>query len=977
MSAVSSTKVKKTRNRVPMSCDHCRRRKLKCDRLSPCGNCLRSRCEENCKYVSNPKSPSAHPKVQLNGEVIRLKMKINQLEKLLKANGIDISEYSDMLTNGFTNVNAGSANKDDPVMSMTEKFESLVVKENRLMYSGTTAYINFINSDTQLSEIFGPYIKKHASIYESFTSLQEVRAVDVMNEPHAFEPEWLALRSASAINVCDITSDKIQSPTKVNLLESAAMTEIIANINKIMPPLFVVHTLVDNFFNFVYPVFPYINEAIFKEELSVVLIPTKDGGCRVELTHFQNASIISLLLIVLRFSYLSLKPRTSRESPIQIDNDILAALINSGSKIEHTFVLYSKTLLMSLPSNDTIFRKVRLRNIQVLLYLRLYQMYSPELNDESSEHSITLALLIQMSHVLGANMDPTKFPNVYQDERVITVWRRIYYKLLSLDVLSSYNYATPLIINEREWSMKLPSLSDRDIHVLETFKNNKNVDIPINQVNKLAIENAINTDIALDYEFYKLAKEGLSVFQNFTDSNKKSQYLAVVKKMEDFLRDKIPSFFEIVKDEGATMDIMFDLQKVKVLEIRLALSTFLQTFYYLLYLFEVESDSEDVYTFALKATETAMVIFKVAYGYAEYMNQLGTGDDFPQPFQCWTKFSHNLQSYIFNITQAAYQRSSLWISSMFMRNLVENRITIENLIKDFSNSLDSSMVLSWLNVDIQSSQSLMLTNKELMVIIFNYTKKMFMLLQQLKGEYFVAWRTSTLIQMFLNKFKNEDETSCKTFMSCDIGRAIEDDRVYSFPDSISAPYPATTHDSVSDNISPFTNESSGTSKTPNSGVDLVDLQMYDDKVKGLFYDNVDSLIDDIFTAGEERASLFKRFDLFDTRDFNSNDPLEGFMNEFGPTQSKVPSLISKASTSSGITSGSSNRFSQPSLETGIGFSMMTPGKNTGSSNDPVASPGAANIINSFDLNTPSDGDQMLKDFGIQSQSPEKLSELSL
>lgn len=883
-------------------------------------------------------------------------MKINQLEHVLKANNIDPSSYNDLLAADYNNSSSPESLQADPIMSMTNKFGALLIKENKILHSGSTSYITFINSDKQLADIFSPYIKKHSNNYETFKASQNVRAVDVMNEPHAFEPEWLSYKSASAINTCDLSSFSLESPTKANIAESKLMFEIITNINKVIPPLYVVHTLVDNFFKHVYPIFPYINEEIFKEELELVLIPLNGGGCKVELTHFQNASIISLLLIVLRFSYLTINVRDIKDNFKEIDNEILAVLVNSGFKIEHTFILYAKTLLMSLPSNDTIFRKVTLRNIQTLLYLRLYQSYSPELNEESAEHSITLALLIQMSHVLGANLDPSRFSNFYKDDRIIILWRRIYHKLLALDAISAFNYATPLIINESEWSTKLPKLSDEEMRILNAFRKKEHTGNSLDEIKKIAIENSINSQIAVEYEFYKLAREGLSIFQNFTNTNKKSQYISVVKKIEDFLDNNIPSFYEIMNEsENSSLEKMFNISKIKLFEIRLMLSSFLQTFYYLLYLNEFDSESDDVYTFALKATEMAMILFKIGYDYARYMNQSGKVYGNTKSFKKFKVFSHNLECYIFNVTQTVYQRSILWISSMFMRNLVDNSITIENLMKDFGNRVDSSVVLSWFNVNIKSAEDQILDNKELMILIFNYTKDLFLMLHHLKGEYFVAWRNSTVIQLFLNKFKIADEQSCQNFMSCDISNALNEANVSTFSDSMSGPF-MPMEDGSSNEVSPYTIESSLSNKTPNSGADLGDIDMTSGP-KGLFYDNVDSLIDDIFTGNEERATLFKKFDLFDTRDFNSNDPLEGFMDEFGSTPQmdpKHPSIASHPSTSSGVTNGSSR------------FSQLTPGTNPGIS---VVTPSTEEFINSLKLsNTPNDGNQLLEDFEISSMN---------
>lgn len=981
---MSDQKVKKTRNRIPTSCECCRRKKLRCDRGLPCSNCAKSGIPDECKYTAhNSKaSPGANSKVQLNNEVIRLKMKINQYEKIMKLKNIDPSEFNDL----FMDVNSlspdnssGSSPAVDPIVSMTEKFDRLVFKENKILHAGTTSFVTFINADNQLHHIFRPYIEKHSANFEAFKGSQNVKAVDVMNTPGAFEPAWLSACSTTAVNTCDITNSAFTLPVHVSISEAKVITEMIAKINKIIPPMYVIHTLVDNFFKHVYPIFPYVNEEIFKEELDLILIPIEGGGARVELTHFQNASIVSLLLIILRFSYLTINIKDIKDNMKEYDNEILAILIKSGIRIEHTFVLYAKSLLMSLPSNDTIFRKVTLRNIQTLLYLRIYQMYSPELNEESAEHSITLSLLIQMCHIMGANLDPSKFTNFYKDNRVRTIWRRIYHKLLALDVTSGLSYATPLIIHESEWSTRLPKLEDDELQLVNDFKKNLPLDVPFDYIKKLVLENHINNNIELEYKFYQLAKEGLEVFQNFKDSSKKSKYIEIVNKFEDFLSNKIPSIYEILHNSESShrVDMMFDLPKVKTLEIRLSMVTFIQTFYYLLYLNEVDSDvsdSNDVYKFALKATEHSMAIYKFAFDYAQYMNQSSKIHGHTPSYRLFKGFSHMLECYIFNISQTAYQRSNLWISSMFMRNSVDNSITLDNLMRDFGNSVDSAVVLKWFNADIRSAEpeshdvnftGLTQQNKELMVLIFNYTKDLYLMLYHFKDEYFIAWRNSTLIQLLLNSFKSKDNESCKMFMNCDIINTPSEGISTTYPDSFTVQLATTATDTStttdtsnfktcnsysSNEVSPYSMESNSSKSNGNEHVDLANsfhtVNAYDDSLKGLFYKNVDTLVDDIFSGTAQRSDMINRFDLFDTRDFNSNDPLESFMNEFGTTASAEGPLI-----------GQDHAQKEPDLLDKLSQQNNQPA---------LATPRTEALLNSINPNTPTEGSQLLSDLGIPS-----------
>ncbi|MCJ1404916.1 hypothetical protein MMC11_008142 [Xylographa trunciseda] len=61
---MSATRVVKKRNRLPLSCEACRLRKLKCNRQRPCQNCIARAASDSCSYAaqtSNGVLAKAHP----------------------------------------------------------------------------------------------------------------------------------------------------------------------------------------------------------------------------------------------------------------------------------------------------------------------------------------------------------------------------------------------------------------------------------------------------------------------------------------------------------------------------------------------------------------------------------------------------------------------------------------------------------------------------------------------------------------------------------------------------------------------------------------------------------------------------------------------------------------------------------------------------------------------------------------------------
>lgn len=72
---------RRSRRRLPRSCEECRRRKVKCDRSHPCSHCVMTKCR--CLYSSGPHLPLMHP-----GRQVRQASPLsNYLQKSQAANG--------------------------------------------------------------------------------------------------------------------------------------------------------------------------------------------------------------------------------------------------------------------------------------------------------------------------------------------------------------------------------------------------------------------------------------------------------------------------------------------------------------------------------------------------------------------------------------------------------------------------------------------------------------------------------------------------------------------------------------------------------------------------------------------------------------------------------------------------------------------------------------------------------------------------
>jgi hypothetical protein len=91
------------RNRLITSCLECRRRKLKCDKAHPCGNC--TKFVRDCVYLA----PALDPAAQL--KLAEIKEKMGSLERTLEE---DVAKGAAGDNRYLLHLSSGSSEEDDP-----------------------------------------------------------------------------------------------------------------------------------------------------------------------------------------------------------------------------------------------------------------------------------------------------------------------------------------------------------------------------------------------------------------------------------------------------------------------------------------------------------------------------------------------------------------------------------------------------------------------------------------------------------------------------------------------------------------------------------------------------------------------------------------------------------------------------------------------------------------------------------------------
>ncbi|OKP12723.1 hypothetical protein PENSUB_1663 [Penicillium subrubescens] len=79
--ATDSGRVIQRRRRPPLSCTECRRRKLKCDRSLPCGQCVRSKTADSCVFVGAQPGEASGSAQRMSPPISRMRLPSGQDEQ--------------------------------------------------------------------------------------------------------------------------------------------------------------------------------------------------------------------------------------------------------------------------------------------------------------------------------------------------------------------------------------------------------------------------------------------------------------------------------------------------------------------------------------------------------------------------------------------------------------------------------------------------------------------------------------------------------------------------------------------------------------------------------------------------------------------------------------------------------------------------------------------------------------------------------
>lgn len=155
--ATDSGRVIQRRRRPPLSCTECRRRKLKCDRSLPCGQCVRSKTAVSCVFVGVQPGEASGSSQRMSPPVSRMRLPSGQDEQSGTTGGMFV--FDSKLGPKTTSNRVSKRNHPDEIHELHQRLRTLeraLVKPSATLQTPETSiYDTFSEVTTSQTSVEG------------------------------------------------------------------------------------------------------------------------------------------------------------------------------------------------------------------------------------------------------------------------------------------------------------------------------------------------------------------------------------------------------------------------------------------------------------------------------------------------------------------------------------------------------------------------------------------------------------------------------------------------------------------------------------------------------------------------------------------------------------------------------------------------------------------------------------------------------
>lgn len=244
---------------------------------------------------------------------------------------------------------------------------------------------------------------------------------------------------------------------------------LIEKIMLMLPTQKAVHLLLERFFNTVYPYLPFVDETHFRKSITRILGPLNELTCneaysRLNILKTYDFATMALLLVILRFTYLSLfsNDQTENEHILAPSDESLM----SDLRYLFTNPVNMDTIRVAQLCIDQydVQHRTNITVLQAMIALRLYLSISPESTSgiDGLEADMSNGICIQISYCMGLYRDPSIIHSPPPSPEYQNMCRKLWLYVRMMDTKLSFHFGLPLMLDDscNETSLPYYTMSD-------------------------------------------------------------------------------------------------------------------------------------------------------------------------------------------------------------------------------------------------------------------------------------------------------------------------------------------------------------------------------------------------------------------------------------------------------------------------------------------------------------------------------------
>ncbi|GME96780.1 unnamed protein product [Ambrosiozyma monospora] len=198
--------------------------------------------------------------------------------------------------------------------------------------------------------------------------------------------------------------------------------EIIQFIEDKLPSRKAAWLLIDRFFKYVYPFFPYTNESGFLSKITPIIGARDDQTTKLKLKVESRIDLIPVALFLLVIHLGSITLYDCAENPVpEVDTDPDVRYLIENP-INNSMIMLARLATRPFMSHYGTAYKM----FQIYLFLKIADQYSPG-QAEQLESQGSYAIVFQTMVKLALNRDPTRYVDLKEKSKVINLLRKTWH----------------------------------------------------------------------------------------------------------------------------------------------------------------------------------------------------------------------------------------------------------------------------------------------------------------------------------------------------------------------------------------------------------------------------------------------------------------------------------------------------------------------------------------------------------------------